>query len=410
MRKKITLFVITACVSLALQAQIVITGVMYDPVGADAPAVGTTADFPAGAPSKGGFEYFQLMATEDIDFSKTPYSLVKCANSTGNAVTANNWAEGGARTFKFNLTEGTAAKGTFFYVGGDEKCIAGFAKALADEHKRSADISHANWIRTIAYSAGVAAGVVVGDGFGDSSTGLMPNSGHPFGIAVFTGTEVTNVSEPIDVIFYTSHTPITGTALTQVYNASQGWGYKITNTDYYKKEDEFGNPQPFYGQGTNTFGYIHQDAAANKTIFTADRANFMMLGGEYNCDTKTWDEPRTSSHKTLWAVTTQPCTATLADIETGDGVTKAIFSGASISNQTLEKQTLLKKTLITNQQLELKNGSAIAAIEVVSLAGKTLLSITKPNSIVNLANIPAGVYAVRISTDKGVAVEKISVK
>jgi hypothetical protein len=68
-------------------------------------------------------EYIQFMATEDIDFSKTPFSVVTTNNANASTPTGfprKGWATGGMRTYKFNLTSGFAKKGTLFYVGGSK--------------------------------------------------------------------------------------------------------------------------------------------------------------------------------------------------------------------------------------------------------------------------------------------------
>src|SRR5690606_21409732 len=102
--------------SIPHESAILITGFMSDPAGPDISITGGYL---------GGFEYVQLMATEDIDFAVQPYSVVFSRNAPTSTAPADGWATGGTRTFKFNLTSGTAAKGTFFYVGGLEKRIAG---------------------------------------------------------------------------------------------------------------------------------------------------------------------------------------------------------------------------------------------------------------------------------------------
>src|SRR5690606_8519812 len=92
-------------------APVLITGFVSDAKGTDA-----------------NNEYIQLMATEDIDFAVTPYSLVTTNNagaSTPTGFPQNGWATGGVRTYKFNLTSGIAKKGDFFYVGGTTKMING---------------------------------------------------------------------------------------------------------------------------------------------------------------------------------------------------------------------------------------------------------------------------------------------
>src|SRR5690606_14305578 len=145
-----------------MRAPIVITGFLNDAIGTDA-----------------NYEYMQFMATEDIDFSVTPYSVVTTNNagtSEPKGLPTKGWATGGKRTYKFDLTSGFAAKGTFFYVGGTTKKING---------SKSTAIPEANWIVAYGYNS------KDGFGFGEATTNLLANSGNAFGISVFKGTEVT---------------------------------------------------------------------------------------------------------------------------------------------------------------------------------------------------------------------------
>ncbi len=211
------------------------------------------------------YEYMQFLAVVDIDFSKTPYSVVTTNNagaSTPTGVPKNSWATGGLRTYKFNLTSGTAKKGTFFYVGTSNKMINGSA---------STSIASSNWIRSFNY------GTTNGDGFGTKTTNLLANSGNASGIAVFKGTTVALSTEPIDVIFIGS-----GGSL---YDAGQPeYGYRITSNDLYKSVDLISlTPQPFYRSGSNTFNFPYS---------TSDMGFFNRLGGKYNTTMGRWTQRR----------------------------------------------------------------------------------------------------------------------
>jgi len=221
----------------------------------------------------GNYEYIQLLATQDIDFSQTPYSVVVC-NNAGAATPAgyptNGWAMGGGssssvqfRSYKFNLTTGTAKKGTYFYVGGTGKTINGSS---------STSMASSNWIRTINYTT------TFGDGFGSPYSGLMANSGNAWGMAVFAGTTVTKDTEPVDVLFINSGG--------QLFNGTVG--YKITNTDWY----DVVNPitlqsQPFYRQGSNTLSLTYPPAT--------DLGYYYKLGGAYNPRLGKWVKARSQN-------------------------------------------------------------------------------------------------------------------
>lgn len=241
-------------------APVIITGMVTDVKGGD-----------------GNYEYFQLMATRDIDFSVTPFALVATNNANASTPTgypAAGWATGSKRTFKFNLTSGFAAKGTFFYVGGAGRKINGSG---------STSLTTSNWIRYFDYTK------QDGDGFGLKTTGLMANSGNASGVAVFEGTNITVDSRPVDVLFvhnggslYTAGPPMKG--------------YKITNTDYY----DIKNPitlesQPYFVSGSNTLCLAYN---------TADMGYWYMLGGEYNVTLGRWMKARQQNNFLMTKQTT----------------------------------------------------------------------------------------------------------
>ncbi|SEN92572.1 SusE outer membrane protein [bacterium A37T11] len=271
---------------------VVVTGFMANPTGGDIPEYGTTNSYAGGitVQHKGGYEYIQLMALEDIDFSKTPYSVV---TSNNGSVTAKGWAEGNAITHKFDLTSGFATKGSYFYVGGSSEVICGYSsKGL------STDISGANWVRVQNINVGDES-VVTGDGFGNSIAGILGNdatagSGNADGIAVFYGTDVTESSVPVDAIFYGQ---IVGTG---VINSSKGWGYRVTDNDHYSLTDpQTGLAQPFFGAGSNTYIYL-----------PALDGGFQKLAGTID-DSGKWVSPRIPTNVKL--VYNSPIT----DIESG---------------------------------------------------------------------------------------------
>lgn len=250
---------------------IIITGFCADPTGAD-----------------GNYEYVQLKANVDIDFSQVPFAVVTSTNA-GTVLHSAGWASGGARSYKFNLTAGTVKKGEYFYVGGHQRRING---------ANSTVISSANWIRFIQYST------TAGDGFGDPSSGLLPNSGNAGGISLFIGTNIAEQSVPIDVVFYGGN----GTA--SIISPDKTLGYRIGNTDQYSQYNaETGDATPFFsmGDGNNDFRFPHSTPP--------DIGAFYKLGGKFNTTTRKWEEKRTH---TFVVMTKQ---SVLAEIETGEGIT-----------------------------------------------------------------------------------------
>lgn len=253
---------------------IIITGFCADPTGADA-----------------NYEYVQLKANVDIDFSQVPFTLVTSTNA-GTVLHNAGWASGGGRSYKFNLTTGSVKKGEYFYVGGHQRRING---------ANSTVISSANWIRYIQYSTNA------GDGFGDPSSGLLPNSGNAGGISLFIGTNIAEQSVPIDVVFYG------GNGIASIISPDKTLGYRIGNTDNYSQYNaETGDATPFFsmGDGNNDFRFPHSTPP--------DIGAFYKLGGKFNTTTRKWIEKRT---QTFVVMTKQ---SVLTEIETGEGITVQI--------------------------------------------------------------------------------------
>ncbi|SFD15034.1 hypothetical protein SAMN05518672_101750 [Chitinophaga sp. CF118] len=236
-------------------APVIITGFISDVKGGD-----------------GNYEYIQMMATRDINFADTPYAVIVTNNANASTPTgypAKGWATGGMRTFKFNLSKGSAAKGSFFYVGGDGKTINGAG---------STSMSTSNWIRAFNYTT------ADGDGFGTKTGGLLANSGNAFGMAVFKDTVVTVNSKPVDVMFIS-----TGGSL--YTPGSPAKGYRITTTDFYDVKNPITREdQPFYLSGSNTL---------NLSYNTADLGYFYMLGGIYSPALGKWIRARTQTNVLL---------------------------------------------------------------------------------------------------------------
>jgi hypothetical protein len=239
----------------------------------------------------GNYEYIQLMATRDINFATTPHSVVVTNNANASAPTGapvNGWGTGGQRTYKFNLTTGTATKGSFFYVGGSTKLING---------PGSTNIAGANWVRAFNYST------TAGDnGVGNATSGLFANSGNASGIAVFAGTAVTLATKPVDVLF-------TGTGGSLYLAGNPERGYRIANTDWYDVKNPITlQDQPFYRNGSNTLNLAYP---------TGDQGIFNKLGGEYNVTLGRWTKARTQTFVDLSK------TSPLTEIE-GEGTTKVV--------------------------------------------------------------------------------------
>jgi hypothetical protein len=288
MKKLFLTLSLASMMFVAAAQKIVITGAMFDPQGSDAPA--TTDPDNGNHANLGGYEYIQLMATENIDFSLTNYCVVRCINTgAANGAESTGWAATGlARTFKFNLTSGTVSKGEFFYVGGPEKTAGGFL-VESSIYYPVLNMNASKWIRVIPYSNGTVTNVG-DDNIGIGNTGLFPNSvagtaANPIGMAVFLGTSIDGNSVPIDVVFTGYRTPITSWA--SVYKDNGGGninGYRVPNTDrlaagYYGDSDQ------------NKFAFLFQPST--------NVGWFLKLSGVFDDINGGWATPRTANYVQL---------------------------------------------------------------------------------------------------------------
>lgn len=226
-------------------AAVIITGYLVDPSGSDA-----------------NYEYIQLMATRDIDFSKTKFSVATTNNAGANTPTGNpvnGWATGGLRTYKIDIDSGKVKRGQYFYVGAYNNIWG----------SGSSSIDSVLWISQMY-------GTVGGDGFGTPTTNLLANSGNAAGIAVFDTTKVDSTTRPVDVIFFG------GSGGAVFGEGPPAIGYRITNTDLYDLSNlATEEAQPFFNQGSN------------KTRFSFPATgNFSQLGGVYNATTARWTTAR----------------------------------------------------------------------------------------------------------------------
>ena len=164
---------------------LVISEILANPSGTDSP-----------------FEWIELVATSNINFATTPYTVV-CNNS---AATVNGWIEGGTITYAFQINTGTVNAGDVVYVGGSSMAPTGTK------------------IRTI------NTGTTAGDGFGTAATGGVVGNGgsNGDGIAVFNlaSASITSSSVPVDAIFY-------GSALGTAVLNNGADGYQLPVNDLY---------------------------------------------------------------------------------------------------------------------------------------------------------------------------------
>ena len=258
--KKLLCIIVLAFVARTASSQIVIAALVPNPAGIDS-----------------AYEYIQLLATENIDFSLTPYCVVAANNGTAGV---SGWAQGGNTTFKYDLTSGTVHTGEIFYTGGDSKRING---------PGSTDISSEKWIRAI------NSVVADGDGFGlHNASGVIGNAGaNADGIAVFAGTTVNDSTIPLDAIFYGLSV---GNAL------SSGNGYTLPDNDHYLSS------QGQFGEGTNQW-FVFIPGNARDTLIS--------FSGIYDTVLNTWIQARNDTMRML-ITSSQPGELASGIILTGD--------------------------------------------------------------------------------------------
>ncbi|WP_175635957.1 DUF5689 domain-containing protein [Pedobacter ghigonis] len=234
----------------------------------------------------GNYEYIQFLATKDIDFAVTPFSVYTNNNAGATTFPTQGWNTGALRTYKFNLTSGSVKKGSFFYVGGAGQRINGSASTVIPASK---------WIASVNYTT-----VPGANGVGDVTGNLLANSGNVAGIAIFEGTNITPNSVPLDVIFY-------GGANGSYYTPGPPeYGFRITITDKFSTYAGT-SAQEYYGKGTN--GNDKRFAGFPTAV------SFARLGGVYRANKGGWESARTM----ISVVLTN--TSVLSDIETGSVTT-----------------------------------------------------------------------------------------
>lgn len=263
----------------SLQQDLIITGIQSDPKGGD-----------------GGYEYVQMMATKDIDFSVTPYSIVVC-NNAGTSASAtplsDGWATGGMRTIKWNIRSGKVAKGQFFYWGEQGKKINGSAGTYPFPDTSDYYMVTYN-SASGSTNAGDANSMVHTPTF--SNSGPWANSGNTCGVALFRDTVINEKSVPEDVLFIA-----TGGGVS-VYNNAVApiLGYRICNNDWYSMYSVSIDPQTYlpvatpylyYRSNGNTASMPYPVNAAHPTAAT-DAGLFSMMGGVYNITLGRWTTAR----------------------------------------------------------------------------------------------------------------------
>ena len=292
------------------------------------------------------FEYVELIATQPIDFSATPYAVVFSNN--GNATTS-GWVAGAALTYGFSISSGTVQAGNVVYVGGSSMVPIGVKLRV------------------------INTATTAGDRFGSfNSGGVLGNGGaNADGVAVFNIpiNSFTNSTVPVDAIFW-------GTAIGNAVVSGGTAGYQLPVNDNYA------------GGKLQTTSFFVTDPASDEII----RAT-----GTFNTVSATFTVPRS------WSKTSTTTSGTSAVTLTG-------VSGPSLSANPLSLNfttTLGTPSAVQSYTLQGSgltsdvNISAPASFEISSAAaGPFVNAYTIPFAMVNSG--PVNVY-VRYSPFSGAA-------
>lgn len=190
-------------------------------------------------------EYVELLATQNINFSLTPYTIIVNNNGVANL---NGWVAGGSLSYAFAVNSGSVAAGAVVYVGGS--CLTPTTGAAL----RLLNVKYVNGDWNIGLPA--AAGV-----FGNGGTNAD-------GVAVFNlpVSSITNSTVPVDALFY-------GTGIGTA-SVSATDGYQLPVNDFYS------------GGKLNASSFLAPDPGSDLIITSS---------GVYNLATSTWSVNRSIS-------------------------------------------------------------------------------------------------------------------
>jgi hypothetical protein len=221
---------LVATAPLQSRAQLLISELMPNPSGSDSPK-----------------EWVELIATENIDFSITPFSVIFSDNNSTAGIPSfgtNGWATGANVTYGFEIIAGTVSRGDVVYVGGTGMSPTGIRLRQIDTGTTGGD-------------GGVGlpnAGGVLGNG------GSIAD-----GVGVFKSliANITSSLRPVDAIIWGN----AGHATNYVYLSQ----YQLPQNDNYA------------GGAVDALSFIAPDPGGNDTIVAT---------GVYNTELQAWEAAR----------------------------------------------------------------------------------------------------------------------
>ncbi|MBK8845740.1 MAG: T9SS type A sorting domain-containing protein [Bacteroidetes bacterium] len=320
-------------------------------------------------------EFVELIATRNIDFSVTPYTVIVANNGTATNL---GWKRGSTITYAFQITSGTAVQGGVYYVGGTQMSNSGITSNIL----RSINITNTG-----------------GDGgLGNlqATAGVFGNGGSSAdGIAIFQGTvaTITPTVQPIDAIFY-------GTAIGSAMVSSGTAGYMLPVNDKYAggflDSSKFFALDPVSAQytvATGTFNPILDAFTANRTFansasFTPGNSNVLLVGAS---------DPYTYVWST--GATTQNISGLNPGIYT---VTVTDCNGCTKSQEFTVHSKLILNGTVAGTNLTC-NGNGTGAVDLMITNGTPAFTYTWSNGATteDISGVAAGTYTVMAADING---------
>jgi len=320
MKKILLSFFGSALLCAAGQAQtkgLIISEILTNPNGNDSP-----------------LEYVELVATTNINFATTPYTVVFTDNGTA---TSNGWKAGSSVTYAFLINTGSVTAGQVVYVGGTSM----------------APISNSGIVLRK-----LNTGTTSGDSFGSSKTdGVLGNGGsNADGVAVFnvTASSIASGTVPVDAVFF-------GNAVGSAYKSS-GSGYQLPVNDKYS------------GGKLLTSSYLAPDPGSDELV--------KATGGVFNPATDTFSTARTWAIATTASYNTTSITLSGTVANTAPTVTLATPTVSGTAPATVSLSATASDSDGTISKVEFLNGSTVIA------------TITTSPYTYSWTNVAAGTYTI----------------
>ncbi|MBC7485419.1 MAG: ExeM/NucH family extracellular endonuclease [Cytophagaceae bacterium] len=295
--------------SLHAQSGLIISEILANPAGTDSP-----------------FEFVELTATQTIDFSVTPYTVIVSNNGTANV---NGWITGNTLSYAFQINTGNVVKGDVVYVGGSSITVTGAKLRTINTVTTAGDGSIGN-----AQASGV-----FGNGGGNAD-----------GIAVFNLPVASIISStvPIDAIFY-------GTAIGSALVSSGTAGYELPVNDLYS------------GGKLQSTSFLATDLAS---------AVYLVATGTYNVTSHTFTTARTFACSSSFTDNTTSITLGGRDAE------ELLVSPSSLVFSTLINQS----SEVKNYTL---SGNMLTSDAVLTTEDPFELSLSATGPFTNAVNVAA---------------------